>query len=112
MVKRKFSGFASRRSPVRFRYAPSRALGRRLLPAGRDRPAEPPDAAGGTILSEPVYSHCSLRARTASSVPKAREASVRSRYAPYRLCLLEVSGGSDASTRTEVIHVSRVLPCL
>jgi hypothetical protein len=44
-----------------------------MRPGAADLP-EPPDAAGGTILYEPVCSQCALRARTASDAPSAREA--------------------------------------
>ena len=61
---------------------------------GSDRPGatgrpEPPDAADSTILYEPVWEHCALRARTASGAPRKRDgnrsaATVRDRVRPPR----------------------------
>src|SRR5450759_1733152 len=44
----------------------ARLLGRRFLSAGRDRPTEPPGAAGRTPLYGAVLKHCPLRRRTTS----------------------------------------------
>src|SRR5665811_1387921 len=65
----------------------ARLLGRRLLSAGRDRPTEPPDAAGCTPLAARRWLHAALRGRAEALSPPAahnqRRPSKRERFSLY-----------------------------